>query len=374
MTSFGSLYRNQSNIDFVPLWRKGLMLSTALVTISLLALLLRGFNLGIDFEGGTAWTVPAADVEVGEARDALRPVGEADAKIQIIGGTDLRVQSQTTDSDSVADVRAALSELTGVDTGEIGLTTVGPSWGDEITGKAVRALVFFFVAIALYITVRLEWKMAMAALIALLHDIIITVGSYAVFQFEVTPATVIAFLTILGYSLYDTIVVFDKVKENEQRVGNRLTYTGMVNRSMNQVMMRSLNTTITSVLPVLSLLVIGALVLGAVTLQEFSIALLVGLLSGAFSSIFIAAPLLSRFKEREPQFVLIRERVEAREGPIDGGDQPSEPADQKPSADDGPQPARRSPRTPAGADRAETVARAATGTAIPRGRKRRRKN
>jgi len=159
----------------------------------------------------------------------------------------------------------------------------------------------------LFIAWRLEWRMALAAIVAMLHDVLISVGVYSLFRFEVTPATVVAFLTILGFSLYDTIVVFDKVKDNaEHYLGSRLSYGDVVNISMNQVLMRSINTTIAAVLPVLSLLVLGAGILGAVTLKEFSLALLVGLITGSYSSIFIASPLLGILKEREPRYRMYR--------------------------------------------------------------------
>ena len=211
---------------------------------------------------------------------------------------------------------ARLASLAGVDVTEVSVTTVGPSWGDQITDKARNALIWFFIIVAGYIAIRLEWKMAVGALIAVAHDIVISVGLYAVFQFEVTPATVIAFLTIMGYSLYDTIVVYDKVRD----VGGRLTVTGrytyseMMNLSLNQVLMRSINTSITSVLPVVSMLVIGSLFLGALTLREFAIALLIGILVGTYSSIFVAASVVAYMKEREAENRATAAKVQARSG------------------------------------------------------------
>jgi preprotein translocase subunit SecF len=179
-----------------------------------------------------------------------------------------------------------------------------------VSNKALTALIVFFGLIALYLTFRFEWKMALAAIIAVIHDILITVGVYAVTGFEVTPGTVVAFLTILGYSLYDTVVVFDKVKENTATVGTERgdTYSRMVNRSMNQVLMRSLNTSFVALLPVASLLFVGSGIMGAITLRDFALALFVGLLTGAYSSIFVATPILAKLKEREPRYVALRER------------------------------------------------------------------
>jgi len=197
---------------------------------------------------------------------------------------------------------------------DVSLNAVGPSWGDEITRKAVRALVVFLILIALYLTIRLEWRMAIAALAAVAHDVVITVGIYSVFQWEVTPATVIAVLTILGFSLYDTIVVFDKVQENVKRYGpsGKLTIGDIVNLAMNQVLMRSLNTSVAAVLPVLSLLVVGSWMMGAVALEEFAVALFVGIVVGAYSSIFVATPIVEILKRREPRWRQAEERLGAR--------------------------------------------------------------
>jgi preprotein translocase subunit SecF len=189
----------------------------------------------------------------------------------------------------------------------VSVSSVSSSWGRSITEKAVRALVVFLILVSLYIAWRFEWRMAIAAIVAMLHDVLISVGIYSVFGFEVTPATVVAFLTILGFSLYDTIVVFDKVQDNIERFA--ATRTGMAditNVSMNQVLMRSLNTSLAAVLPVISLLVLGSGVFGAVALREFAVALLVGLLIGSYSSIFVASPLLAVLKEREPRFRNLR--------------------------------------------------------------------
>ena len=304
----------ENDIDFPRLWRFGAALSAALMLICLGAFVVRGLNLGIDFEGGTSWEVVAPDTSVADARDALRGTAAAGAKIQIIGDDTLRVQAEPRDEEETTEVSDALAEVAGTERQEVGVSTVGPTWGDEISEKAQRALVFFFVIISLYMAVRLEWKMALASLAAVIHDIVITVGFYSVFGLEVTPATVIAVLTILGYSLYDTIVVFDKIQENADRpaVAQKVTYTELTSLSMNQVLMRSLNTAVTSLLPVMSMLFVGSFLLGAVTLQEFAVALAVGLVTGAYSSIFIATPLVAILKEREPYYRHLRERLEAQ--------------------------------------------------------------
>ncbi|WP_420620538.1 protein translocase subunit SecF [Candidatus Poriferisocius sp.] len=316
MSRLQRLWRNQTQVDFPELWKTTLKVSAALILISAIALLVRGVNLGIEFEGGTVWEASAPDVSTADVRDALRGVGQADAKIQFVGGDVLRVRAEldATDASSVAEVSLALANLTGQSLDDISFNSISASWGSEITSKAVRALIVFFIVVAIYITLTLEWRMALAALVAVAHDIVITVGIYALFQFEVTPATVIAFLTIMGYSLYDTLVVFDKNRDYQRRSAlvGRATYTRIMNSALNMVLLRSVNTTITSVLPVLSMLVIGTLVLGAVTLAEFAVALLIGLLVGTYSSLFVAAPAAAWMKERQPEFVEQRERLEAR--------------------------------------------------------------
>ena len=317
------LYHGETAFDFIGRKRRWFLLSGVIIAAGLISLFTQGLNFGIDFKGGTSWEIKAPHVSVAKARDAVRPLGLGTAKIQLIGGSTIRVEgdvSGKTDQDKTAKrnaVSAKLAALAHTSTRQVSINTVGPSWGNEISHKAERALVFFLIAITLYITLRFEWKMALAALLAMVHDILVTVGVYSISRFEVTPATVIAFLTILGYSLYDTIVVFDKVEENTRGLAasGRLTYADTVNLSMNQVLMRSINTSLVAILPIMSILVVGAYVLGATTLQDFGLALLIGLLTGAYSSIFIASPLLAMFKEREPRYASIRQRLVAR-GPV----------------------------------------------------------
>jgi len=197
---------------------------------------------------------------------------------------------------------------------QVSTSSVGPTWGGQITDKALEALIVFFVAVVAYISLRFEPKMAAAAFIAMVHDLLVTVGVYSIFGFQITPDTVIAILTILGYSLYDTVVVFDRVRDNTNGIlkSGDLTYSEMVNLSMNQTLARSINTSLVAILPVLSVLLIGADVLGATTLQNYGVALFVGLMSGAYSSIFIASPLLAIMKERESRYRDLAARVLTR--------------------------------------------------------------
>lgn len=324
MNAILRLYRGQTEIDFVKWWRRGVVISAVLVAVSLGSLLTRGLNLGIEFRGGLSWEVKAPTVSVPEVRDTLSQVGLEQAKIQIVGTETVRVQASAESQDLVNQVRDLLAEMAEVDPSDVNVSNVGPSWGGEITESAVRALLVFLVAVMAWLTLRLEWKMAIGAIVAMLHDIVISVGVYSLFQLEVTPPTVIAFLTILGFSIYDTVVVFDQVQENQSRVGlsSRMTYTEMTSLSMNEVLLRSINTSATALLPVLSLLVVGSMILGAVTLQEFSIALLVGLLSGVYSSIFVATPVVVWIKEREPRNRQLQARLAASRATLSEIEQP----------------------------------------------------
>ena len=300
---FGRLYRGQTAIDFYGLRRVGLIVAIVALLVTGLSLSTRGLNLGIDFEGGQAWDVPASEqFGVGEAADVLddNGVSTAGAKIQrrTSESTDvITIQVEELPAEQSAEMTRDFADAAGVETSEVSFSFTSSTWGGEITEKALRALLIFLIIVAIFISIRFEWRMAAAALAAMTHDVIVTVGVYSIFGFEVTPATVIAFLTILGYSLYDTIVVFDRVKENEGKyAGVRMPYQDVVNISMNQVLMRSINTSISSILPVISLLLIGSGVLGAVTLREFALALLIGMISGVYSSIFVATPLLATLK------------------------------------------------------------------------------
>jgi preprotein translocase subunit SecF len=310
---FGDFYHERTNFQFIDRsWRWAVLSGTA-VLVSLLFLVFGGLNLGIEFDGGTQWSFTRAEgsSDAADVRDVLAEVGQADAKVLVLGRSGVRVQTAELPAREQTAITEALAEYAGIEPSEISITNVGPTWGDRLSRRALQALAVFFVAIAIYLSLRFEWRMALAAIIAVIHDIIVTAGVYAITGFEVTPATVVAFLTILGFSLYDTVVVFDKVKENEATLGSVRgdTYSMMVNRSLNQVLIRSLNTSFVAVLPVVSLLVVGRFGLGAVGLQDFALALLVGLLTGAYSSIFLAIPMVAAMKEREPRSRTLRERA-----------------------------------------------------------------
>ncbi|MBH99811.1 MAG: protein translocase subunit SecF [Acidimicrobiaceae bacterium] len=311
MKMLSGLYSGESALDFPRMWRRAAIGSAAAVFVGLLSFVVLGLNLGLDFEGGTSYEVQAPEASVADVRSVLADLDATDARVQLVGDDRVLVRSDVQDPARAAELREGLeAELGEV----IAFEQVGPTWGDEVTDKAVTALLVFFVVVALYIAVRLEWKMAVGALVAVAHDIVLSVGVYSVFRFEITPATVIAFLTIMGYSLYDTIVVYDKVREIVGRLGptERYTYRELMNLALNRVAMRSINTSITSAIPVVSMLLVGSVIMGAATLREFAVALLVGIVVGSYSSLFVASALVARMKEREDRWRRIGEKVRSR--------------------------------------------------------------
>ncbi len=319
------LYRGETSFDFVGRRRLWYLLSGIVIAAGLVSLSTRGLNLGIDFKGGTSWQVPAHGVTTTAATNAVKAAGVVPSSVEVLGvgsNATLQVQAdlkgQTTAQANATEQRVAgaLATLTNTPAAQAraNITSVGPTWGSDITKKAILAVIIFFVVVVVYISFRFEWKMAVAALAAVLHDLLVVAGVYSLSGLQVTPDTVVAVLTILGYSLYDTVVVFDRVGENTKGLGatGRMTYEDVVNLSMNQTLARSINTSLVAILPVLSVLVVGAQLLGATTLQYFGFALVIGLLSGAYSSIFIASPLLAQMKEREPRYATIRQRLANR--------------------------------------------------------------
>jgi preprotein translocase subunit SecF len=297
--------------------RRWFILSGAVIAISIIALIFRGLNYSIDFTGGSLIEYrPATDVTVEQVRDLLSqdPYDRGDAEVQIIGGDQVSIRT-TALTDLSASERTqlfdALAEQAGIGPNDVSAQVVGPTWGEQISRQALIGLVIVLLAISLYITFRFEWKMAIGAMAAMVHDVVITAGVYALTGREVSPPTVIAILTILGFSLYDTVVIFDKVKENTESTAllGKDTYEGVANTSMNQVLMRSINTSLVVILPILSLLLFGG-----VTLKDFAFAMLIGVMTGAYSSIFIATPILVILKEREPRYQQLRARLEGRRG------------------------------------------------------------
>jgi len=312
MSTFGRLYRGETHIDFVGNRKRGFTFSGVVVAASLLSIIFFGFNVGVEFNGGTVIEMEnPANAAVSDVRDVVSDLGVSNAKVQT-RGEGVRIQTEQLSFEDEQAVVEAVAAVVGEDPNEASRQTVGPTFGRQVAESAIRALVIFLILVGVYISIRLEWKMALSGMLALGHDLVFTAGIYSIVGFEVSPATVIAILTILGYSLYDTVVVFDKVLENVKERRERHTISAIVNMSMNQVLMRSVNTSLTSLLPIGSLLFVGSFLLGATTLKEFALALFIGVFAGTYSSIFVAAPVLARWKEREEQWQRLRRRVERK--------------------------------------------------------------
>ncbi len=312
------LYRGDISFDFVGRAKQWYILSVVLLLIALASLSINGLKFGVEFSGGAVFAVPSETCTVTTARDAAAAVvPEGDPIVTELNGSSGRqVKVQTVDLTpaETGAVSTAIAEACDVPLAEVSTQVIGPSWGEQITEKALTGLAVFLVLIVIYLSITFEWRMAIAALVALFHDVFITVGIYSLSGFEVTPATVIGVLTILGYSLYDTVVVFDKVKENTRGIQStsKMTYSEAANLAVNQTLVRSINTSIVGLLPVASLLFVGAYVLGAGTLKDLALALFVGIAVGTYSSIFIATPVLAQLKEREPAMQALAKRVNAR--------------------------------------------------------------
>ncbi|MCW2666982.1 MAG: protein translocase subunit secF [Frankiales bacterium] len=312
------LYRGETEFQIVGKRKRFYVIAVTLVLISLASMLFRGFNLGVEFKGGATFQWPANGASVEQARDLFEDLQLQDPIVQTVGrgtATDLRVQTPPLTEKQIDDTINAITErFPGVQENDINPSNVGPAWGQQVTNKALQGLLGFLVAVIIYISVRFEPKMAFASIVGLLHDLILAAGVYSILQFVVTPSTIIALLTILGFSLYDSVVVFDKVQENTRGLagGSQQTYTEAAELALNQTFMRSVNTTLIALLPVSGLLFVGAGLLGAGTLKDLSLALFVGITAGAYSSIFLCTPLFVELKEREPQYRALTQRVLAR--------------------------------------------------------------
>jgi preprotein translocase subunit SecF len=314
----GRLYRGDVSINFVGRQRMWYTISGVILLISVVALLVRGLNFSVEFKGGSIFQFPAtSSTSQGTISRVVTEAGGGDSTVQHLGGltSQWQVQTQSLPTGTSEQVASALEKTFGIPQSKMSIQLVGPTWGGQITTKAVEALIIFLVVIVIYLSVAFEWRMAIAAFVALLHDIVITTGVYALTGFQVSPTSVIGLLTILGYSLYDTVVVFDKVRENTAGLltTSRSTYSQAANLALNQTLVRSINTSLTALLPVASILFVGAGLLGAGTLKDLSLVLFVGMLSGTYSSICIATPVLADLKEREPQYKELARRVALRE-------------------------------------------------------------
>jgi preprotein translocase subunit SecF len=311
----GRLYRGEVSFDFVGRQRLWYMISGLILVISLVGLFTRGLNFTVDFKGGSVFKFPVGNSSITQVQNAVgSSPASSNAIVQQVGSgssANWSVQTGKLPFSEQQAVQATLSRDLGVPQNQININFVGASWGSDITHKAAEALIAFLVVIVIYLSIAFEWRMAIAALVALAHDIVITIGVYALAGFEVSPATVIGLLTILGYSLYDTVVVFDKVRENTAGLlsSTRSTYSQAANLALNQTLVRSINTSVIALLPVTAILFIGLAVLGVNELTDLALVLFVGMLSGTYSSIFIATPVLADLKERQPQYKALAKRV-----------------------------------------------------------------
>ena len=320
----GRLYRGETALDFIGKRRRWYSVSALFILASIAALALQGLHLGIEFKGGSSFTVTKEalvkiddEAKTKQARTAVETLGiPGEIIVQTIGDDKVSVQTGALDTLQNNAVQDALAKEFGVPADSIDIQIIGPSWGKEITQKAIYGLIGFLIVVMLYLAMAFEPKMSIAAIVAVVHDVFITVGIYALVGFDVTPATIIGFLTILGYSLYDTVVVFDKVRENTRTITSTSTktYSQAVNHAVNQTLVRSANTSLIALLPVGSILFVGAGLLGAGTLKDLSLALFIGLAVGTYSSIFIAPPVLAQLREREPAMKALAKRVNARAG------------------------------------------------------------
>jgi preprotein translocase subunit SecF len=311
------VYSGEGGFDFIGRRRTWYLIALVCLLISLGSFLILGFNFGIEFSGGNSFVIPAKNgVTLSQASQVVADAGAEVVSAQEIRGTEhsFLVRTGGLSEDRSTRVKLAVAQETGIAPGEISDNRVSPSWGSQITNKALLGLVVFLVLVMAYLAFRYEWKMAVGAMVALLHDLLITAGVYSLVGFEVTPSTVIGLLTILGFSLYDTVVVFDKVAENTKGIlgGSRYTYSEAANLAINQTLMRSINTSLIALLPVAGLLFIGAGLLGAGTLKDLGLVLFVGMAAGAYSSIFLATPVVAGLKEREPRYAALRGRVLAK--------------------------------------------------------------
>ncbi len=313
----GRLYTGETSFNIVENRKRWYSVSAVFILISFGALAIQGLQLGLEFKGGASYTLNKSGATIEQVRSSVESVDiPGEIIVQKIGDTKVKIQTGALTSEESAAIETALTTTFGVSTESIDTQLIGPSWGKEITKKALYGLAAFLISVMLFLTLTFEPKMAISAIVAVVHDVFITVGIYALVGFDVTPATVIGFLTILGYSLYDTVVVFDKVRENTKSVtaSSKQTFSQAANLAVNQTMVRSANTSIIALLPVASILFVGAGLLGAGTLKDLSLALFIGLIIGTYSSIFIAPVFLAQLREKEPAMQALAKRVAARGG------------------------------------------------------------
>jgi preprotein translocase subunit SecF len=326
MSVFRRLNAGEAVFDFIGTRKRWYWVSAVLLLLSITSFVVRGFNFGIEFDGGTQFQFRATTAQPAEVQDtAVKAGADVQNTPQVVGVGSTRsiiVKAGELSAPEQTKVKNALQTTYGQ---QVTVQAVSSSWGGDITRAAVRGLVVFLIAVCIFIAIRFEWKMAVGAIAALFHDLLLTAGIYSIVGFEVSPSTVVGLLTILGFSLYDTVVVFDKIDENARGIlgGSRITYSGAANLAVNQTLMRSINTSLIALLPVAGLLFVGAGLLGVGTIKDLALVLFVGLASGAYSSIFLATPIVCELKEREPKYQALAKRVAQRRAAGARGDAPA---------------------------------------------------
>ncbi len=314
------LYRGETKIEFIGTRKRWYLASAILVAICALSIGIRGFNYGVEFAGGTQFQIPVSSTSIStsDVESAFAAAGKSPADPpQEVGSGSTRqvvVKIESVTPDEQQRIEGAVEQRLGLAARSITIDSVSSSWGHDITVKAIQGLIVFLVIVSIYISFRFQWRMAVGGIVALIHDLILTAGVYSIIGFEVTPSTVVGLLTILGFSLYDTVVVYDKVAENSRDLlaGSRMTYSEAANLAVNQTLMRSINTSLIALLPVAGLLFVGAGVLGVGTIKDLALILFVGLASGAYSSLFLATPIVVELTEREPGYKALTKRVQAK--------------------------------------------------------------
>jgi preprotein translocase subunit SecF len=320
MSVFRTLYRGETRLNFIGSRRRWYFASGVLITICILSFVIRGFNYGVEFAGGSQFQIQVqhTSITTTDANTAFSNAGvkPADPPQEVGSGStrQIVVKTKTLSSAEQVSLRTKVAAELKLDRPLINENSVSSSWGHDITVKAIEGLIVFLIVVSIYIAIRYQWRMAAAGIVALLHDLIIAAGIYSIVGFEVTPSTVVGLLTILGFSLYDTVVVFDKVAENTRDItaGSRTTYSEAANLAVNQTLMRSINTSLIALLPVAGLLFVGAGILGVGTIKDLALILFVGLASGAYSSLFLATPIVVDLTEREPEYRALTKRVIAK--------------------------------------------------------------
>jgi preprotein translocase subunit SecF len=320
MSLFRRLYRGETRFNFIGTRRRWYTASAIMIAICIVSFIFRGFNFGVEFAGGTQFQIPvgSSSLKTTQVEDAFTHAGVQPADAAAIVGSgstrQIVVKTRALQPAEQQVVQDKVGAAVGVSSSAITVQTVSSSWGHDITVKAIQALIVFLIVVSLYISLRFQWRMAVGAILALLHDLIVAAGVYSLVGFEVTPSTVVGLLTILGFSLYDTVVVYDKVSENSRDLlaGSRMTFSEAANLAVNQTLMRSINTSLIALLPVAGLLFVGAGLLGVGTIKDLALILFVGLASGAYSSLFLATPIVVDLTERQPAYQQLARRVAAK--------------------------------------------------------------